>query len=163
MSRRLALLATVVGACSGHAPPPERSHDDPVRLAPARDDAGVEVVAIDAAPQPPRALDQDLPRLATRAVELLQAVTAALDAAGDDCALATAKLGEVQQTYADVLAANAAIVHANRKRELEAALATQRAALDAAGAALFHAHAMSQCVADPAFAAALDRALGAAP
>ena len=48
---------------------------------------------------PPAPLDQDLPRLATRAVQMLQAIAAALDAAGEDCAVATGKL-ERRAAYA---------------------------------------------------------------
>lgn len=159
MSRRLALLATVVAACGGRAtaPTPGGPH-----AAPAPVDAGAAVaVAAPDAPPPTRPLDQDLPRLAIRAVQLLRAVTAALDAAGGDCAAATAKLGDVQHAFADVIAANEVVARAGRKAELAAALVPQQAALDAAAAAVFHAHTLAACADHPEFAAALDRALGA--
>jgi hypothetical protein len=161
MSRRLALVATAaVAACGGRPASP------PAHAAPARVDAsvaGAPAPAPAAPPDaaPPRPLDQDLPRLAARAVQLLQAVSAALDASGDDCAAATGRLADVQRAFADVIEANAAVARADRKAELAAALVPQQAALDAAGAAVVHAHAVAACVDHPEFAAALDRALGA--
>jgi hypothetical protein len=149
---RLAILATVAAACGGTTAPPQR----PIVAAV---DAGVPVPVADAAP--PLPLERDLPRLAQRAVLMLQAIRGALDAAGDDCAAATLKLGDVQRSFADVVTANALVVQGDRKAELAAAMAPQQAALDAAGAAVVHAHTVSACVAQPEFAAALDRALGA--
>ena len=135
------------------APKPEGPH-----LAPAREAAEVPALP-PAPPAPPRPLDQDLPRLALRAVQLLQAVRAALDA-GDDCAAAAVKLGDVQRAFGDVALANAKLTQADRKAELLRALATQQGALDAAGAAVFHSRTLAKCVAEPEFAAALDHALG---
>jgi len=79
----------------------------------------------------PGALDQDLPRLAQRATTLYQEVASAFATAGVDCAAATARLVALQQTYADVIAANAKILHDGRARELRAALEPHAEALDA--------------------------------
>lgn len=169
MSRRLAvaLMATMVAACNGHAPDPAPPGHGPVHVAPARGDGEDDGAAQDGAivAPPPlavvRPLDQDLPRLAERAVAMLHAVAAGLDAAGDDCPAAVARLGEVQVAYADVVAANARVARADRHAELLAAMAPQQTALDAAAAAVFRSRAVGTCMDQPAFAAAFDRALGA--
>ncbi len=162
MSRRLvlALSATVTAACSGHAPDPAPPGHGPVHLAPARGDGDADG-STGSAPAVVRPLDQDLPRLAERAVAMLHAIAAGLDAAGVDCGVAATKLDEVQVAYADVFAANAKVARADRHAELVAAMAPQQPALDAAAAAVFRTRAIGTCMDQPAFAAAFDRALGA--
>jgi len=116
----------------------------------------------DAAP-PPVALDQDLPRLAQRATTLYQEVASAFATAGVDCAAATARLVALQQTYADVIAANAKILHDGRARELRAALEPHAEALDAAAKAIVDSPTMSKCSQDRTFTDTFDALVGAPP
>jgi len=116
----------------------------------------------DAAP-PPVALDQDLPRLAQRATALYQEVASAFASAGVDCAAATTRLVALQQTYADVIAANAKILHDGRARELRAALEPHAEALDAAAKAIVDSPTMSKCSQDRAFTNTFDELVGTPP
>ena len=116
----------------------------------------------DAAP-PPVALDQDLPRLAQRATTLYQEVASAFATAGVDCAAATTRLVALQQTYADVIAANAKILHDGRARELRAALEPHAEALDAAAKAIVDSPTMSKCSQDRTFTDTFDALVGAPP
>lgn len=141
-----------LGACPQPAPVPA-----PLTPAPI----GPPVVAADAAPDGP--LDQDLPRLAARATKLYQDVVVAFTAAGEDCAAAASKLGVLQSTYADVVAANAKVLHEGRARELRAALEPHADALDAAAKAIVGSKTMSKCSPDRAFTDAFDNLVGAPP
>lgn len=148
MTRALsvALIATACGASPpavepGPPPPP--------------------VVVIDAAP--PLPLDQDLPRLAKRATALYRDVAQAFEAAGEDCAVATSKLEALQATYADVIAANAKVLHENRARDLRVALEPHAAVLDAAAQAIVQSKTMAACAAVPAFTDTFDALVGAPP
>lgn len=153
MSRRLALALLVVGcAACGHPTTPEQ-HPGPAHRAQA---------PADAAPALPP-LDQDLPRLAARAVELYAAVAAAFDTAGTDCAAATAQLAQLEQTYGDVVAANARVLHAGRARDLRAALEPHQDKLDAAAQAIVKSRTMATCSADHAFEQTFDRLVGSPP
>lgn len=151
MSRRLALLVAGAAAC-GHPTTPEQ-HPGPTTHAPA---------PADAAPALP-ALDQDLPRLAARAVELYAAVAAAFDKAGTDCAAATAQLAQLEKTYADVVAATARVLHTGRARELRDALAVHQEPLDAAAQAIVKSRTMTTCAPDHAFEQTFDRLVGSPP
>jgi hypothetical protein len=94
----VAIIATSLGAaggCGGRPPP-----------SPSGGAAQLADAAVDAPP-----LDQDLPRLAARGVKLYEEVARAFEAAGEDCAAATAKLGALTKTYEDVVAANAKVLH----------------------------------------------------
>jgi hypothetical protein len=158
MRAHSALLAAlcvglVVNAC-GHPAPVE-----PAKPSPAPAAAPVEVV-VDAAV--PVALDQDLPRLAERATKLYQEVAQAFATTGN-CAAATAKLKELQATYADVIAANAKVLHDGRARELRAALEPHAEALDASAKAIVESPAMSACSQDRAFTDSFDELVGAPP
>lgn len=115
----------------------------------------------DAAPMV--ALDQDLPRLAQRATKLYQNVAEAFATVGVDCAAATARLRALQQTYADVVTANAKVLHDGRARELRAALEPHAEALDAAAKAIVDSKTMANCSPDRAFTDSFDDLVGAPP
>ncbi len=150
MSRWL-VLAIVLGAC-GHPVAPEQ-HSGGSHVAPPPSDA--------APAQPP--LDQDLPRLAARALELYAAVAAAFATAGEDCAAATVQLGKLATTYADVVDANARVLHAGRARELRDALAPHQDAFDAAAQAIVKSATLAKCAPDHAFEQSFDRLVGSPP
>jgi hypothetical protein len=117
----------------------------------------------DAAPRPDGPLDQDLPRLAARSVQLYQEIAAAFAAAGEDCASAAQKLGSLQATYADVVVANATVLHQGRARELREALGVHMSDLDAAAKAIVQSPTMMTCSKDGAFTDAFDKLVGAPP
>src|ERR1700733_377195 len=134
---RWAWIAILAIAC-GHAP-------DPVRPPTAvRSDAGVDV---DAAP----ALEDDLPRLATRAVKQYQDLARAVTES--DCAAAAVKVNAVADANIDVITANAHVLHAGRDKIklLRAALAAHKAELNDAAKAIVQSAAMTKCSQDPAF------------
>jgi uncharacterized protein (DUF4415 family) len=157
MTRMLwaALVAAACGSCSSpttpKVPTPGSGH-------PPADAAPAVVVPADAAP-----LDHDLPRLAERSVKLYQDVVAAFQAAGEDCSSAATKLNELRQTYADVVTANATVLHENRARELREALKPHEAQLDAAAKAIMESKTLSKCAQDGTFARAFDELVGAPP
>ncbi|HUJ59709.1 MAG TPA: hypothetical protein VLX92_14490 [Kofleriaceae bacterium] len=140
-------IATLGAACGHAAPPPP----PPTHIVPP--DAGA---APDAAPV---ALEDDLPALAVRAVKLYQDWQAALAAAGDDCAAAAKALDALAERDADVIAANARVLHGPRERiqALRAELDKHGAELDVAAQSIAHAPAMTSCSGDAAFARATDR------
>ena len=152
MSRRLALAIAVsmVVAC-GHPTTPPQPHVAPHAQAPA-----------DAAPALPP-LDQDLPRLAARALELWTAVAAAFEKAGADCAAATAQLAQLEKTYGDVVAANARVLHAGRAHEMRDALAVHQEPFDAAAQSIAKSKTMATCAPDHAFEQTFDRLVGSPP
>ncbi len=148
MSRVLS-IALVLAACRHPAPAPPPAPPPPP-AAPV--DAG-----------PPLPLDRDLPRLAERATRLYQDVAAAFAASGIDCAAATTKVGALQRTYADVVVANAKVLHDGRAKELRAALESHADVLDAAARAIVESPTMKQCSSDRAFTDAFDALVGAPP
>ncbi len=91
-----------------------------------------------------------------------QEVAAALVAAGDSCATATTRLGELERAYAEVIAAEAKVVSEGRTSELGAALEQHAAVMDDAAAGIMASAAMTKCGQDAGFAGAFDR-LGGAP
>jgi len=115
----------------------------------------------DAAPMV--ALDQDLPRLAKRATSLYQNIAEAFATVGVDCAAATARLRALQETYADVVAANAKVLHDGRARELRAALEPHAETLDAAAKSIVDSQTMAKCSPDRAFTDTFDELVGAPP
>jgi hypothetical protein len=122
----------------------------------------------DAAPPPkpePDALplDQDYPRLAERAVKLYQEVAEAFRVAGEDCAAASAKLGELTAAYGDVVAANAKILHDGRAKELKQALGKYSEQFETAAKSIVQSPAMAKCYRDPAFTKAFDDLVGTPP
>ena len=153
MTRAL-LLVMLLAACPKPAPAPKQPP-------PPTGGSGSAAPPPDAAPT--GALDQDLPRLATRATKLYQEVAAAFTAAGEDCAAATSRLAALQTEYADVIAANAKVLHDGRARELRAALEPHAADLDAAAKAIVDSKTMKKCSPDRAFADSFDKLVGSPP
>jgi hypothetical protein len=107
----------------------------------------------------PLALENDLPRLAERAVKLYVDWNNALKAAGTDCALATTKMNALADANADVIEANRKLVRGDRERvkAMRAELDKHQAELDASAKAIVESPTMQKCSQDPGFAAALDR------
>ena len=138
-----ALVALAALACGSPPPPPPPAAPAPPPPPPA--DAAVDA-----------SLDQDLPRLAARSLRLYEELVAAFRAAGEDCAAAAARLGELRATYAEVVAANAAVLHAGRAKELRAALAAHDEQLDAAARAIAGSPTLAACANDAAFTRAFD-------
>jgi len=148
--RHVLWVALLLCGCGNHRPAQQTTRVAPPVDAPA--------APVDAGP-----LDQDLPRLARRALEMTQNVAAALAAAGDDCAVATQKLGELRDAYADVVAANAKVMHDGRAKEMRAALDPLHAQFDAAAQAIMGSKTLPKCSQDPAFAKAFDALFEAPP
>ena len=142
-------LGLALAACGGH----------PAPVAPGPGSAPV----AQPAPPPPPPLDQDLPRLAERGVQLFEAIVKVLDAAGEDCSRAAAGLDELARTYADVTAANTKVLREGRARELKAALAPFDERFEAAAKAIAGAATLARCAEDGTFAGAFDRVVGAPP
>lgn len=151
MRRQCAILVVIaLAACSKPAPAP---------APPTRSDAGVGSIApADATPLP---LDEDLPRLALRAVELYEEIVRLFGAAASDCAAATEKLRTARPAYAEVAAANAKVLHEGRAKALRAALEPHGARLDAAAKMIASGPTMAACAADRAFTDAFDALVGA--
>jgi len=121
-------------------------------------------VPSDAAPTPDAAaLDDDLPRLAARSAQLYQDLAAALGNAGSDCAAAADKLGAIEASYADVIAANTRVAHAgsDKANAYRQALEPHQSAFAAATSAIAAAPITRQCAKDDRFTAAMDRLGGA--
>jgi hypothetical protein len=150
---RWARAALLVVGC-GHAAPPATPPPTVARVP----DAAVADTA------PPK-LEDDLPRLAERAVGMFQAWQRALAESAEDCAAATAKLNQLALDYADVIEANTHVVKAGRERvkQLRDALAKYDEEMDAAAEAIAHSKTMSKCASDPQFAHAVDRVGGEPP
>jgi homoserine dehydrogenase len=144
---RWAWLATFAIGCGHPAAPATPARGTPPS-APA--DASIDAQV---------ALEDDLPRLAERAVKLYADWQAALDAAGTDCAAAATKMNAIADANADVIAANKKLYRGSHERvkAFRAELAKHQAELDASAKAIAGAPAMAKCGSDPAFAQALDR------
>jgi hypothetical protein len=152
MSRACAaVIALWIGADCGPAAKP--TPGGPPAPAPAADAGAPEAVS----------LDRDYPRLAERAVALYEAVAEAFRAAGEDCARATTRLGELAAAYRDVVAANAKVLHEGRARELKQALGERGDRFDAAAKSIVESPTMARCSEDPAFTRAFDDLVGAPP
>ena len=104
----------------------------------------------------PGPLDQDLPRLAARTLAMYQDVAKLFATTGEDCAAATAKLGDFEATYRDVVAANAKVLRDGRAKELRAALEPHAEPFDFAAKSIAQSPAMTKCSPDPAFETAFD-------
>jgi hypothetical protein len=145
------LVIAVLASC-GHAPPAGSetgaTHATPV--APA-----------DAAAPP--GLDDDLPRLAERSTALYQQLAQVLGPpAATDCAAVARQLDKVATDNADVLAANAKVLHAGHDKiqRLKNAIEPHQDALDAAAKTISESQTMKTCAEDAGFAKAIDRLLG---
>ncbi len=144
---RAARIALITAAACGHPAPPPRPSRPPIAPVTVAD-AGV--------PPEPLALDQDLPRLAQRGNELLQQLAQAFASAGEDCGAAIRELGELKARYADVVLANAKVVHEGRANELKSALERYGEASSAAARSIVESKTMAKCSADRAFTRAFD-------
>jgi hypothetical protein len=148
MSRWASLVALAIGC--GHPAPPPAPPVAPVS-APA-----------DAAPPDTRALDDDLPALAERAVALYQGWQRAFAEAGTDCGAATTKMNALADANADLIAANqrlAASGH-DKIKAARAELDKHAGEIDPAAQAIMQGPTMSACSGDPDFNKALDRLAG---
>jgi hypothetical protein len=146
----IALLVGAIG-CGSPQPPPPPPHP------------GSAIVTGDAAPAVAEPLDHDLYKLAERSVKLYQDVVHTFEAAGEDCAAAAGKLADLQRTYADVVAANAKVLHDGRAQNLKVALKHYDDQLDAAAHSIMASKTLAKCSTDAAFAQAFDLLVGAPP
>lgn len=117
----------------------------------------------DAAPAPTKPLDEDLDRLAERSVALYGEVVRAFDAAGENCPSATAKLGEITRTHADVIAANAKVLHEGREMSLKIALRRFDEQFQKAAKSIVQSKTVAACYQDDGFTKALDELVGKRP
>lgn len=108
---------------------------------------------------PARPLDEDLPKLAERAVKMSKDLLKALTETGTDCAAAAARINAVADANADVTAANTKVLHAgsDRVKQLRAALEPYGAELDQTAKDISQAITASNCAKDAAFSRAFDR------
>lgn len=118
--------------------------------------------APDAAPAPPRELDEDLPRLADRAVKLYQDWQRAFGEAGTNCADAATRMNAIADANADLIAANHRLTKAGHEKikAARAELEKRSAEIDPAAQAIMTGPTMSACKADAAFNTALERLAG---
>lgn len=150
MSRWVVLA---MAAACGHAatpapqPPVGTTHAAPVDRSP---------------PPTPPALEDDLPRLADRAVTFYAQWQRAMADAGQDCAVATQKIDEVADANADFITANAKIEKQGHDKivALRQALEPHAAELDASAKAIVKSPAMVACHDNADFAHAIDRLQG---
>jgi hypothetical protein len=147
---RWAWLASLVIGC-GHPSAPAAPN-------PGGRGSNTSSVAADAV-ETPVALENDLPRLAERAVKLYLDWSVALREAGNDCAQATTKLNAIADANADVIEANRKVLRGDRARikALRAELDKHQADLDASAKSIFESPTMKKCSTDPGFAKAADR------
>jgi hypothetical protein len=146
----LAMFAIWIGC--GHPATPATRSTAPVASVPAAPEAA----------SPPRALDDDLPRLADRAVKLYQDWQRAFADAGTNCADAATRMNALADANADLIAANNRLVHAGHDK-IKAArgeLEKHSAEIDPAAQAIMRGPTMSACKQDAAFNSALERLAG---
>jgi len=148
---RWAWLATFAIGCGHPSAPATTTAGPQVQAAPS--EAG-----IDAA----RLLEDDLPKLAERAVKLYQDWQRAFSEAGTDCAAATTRMNALADANADLIAANQRLVHAGHDKIKAARVELDKhsAEVDPAAQAIIQGPTMSACKGDPAFNKALDRLAG---
>ncbi|MEO8843916.1 MAG: hypothetical protein ABI591_17285 [Kofleriaceae bacterium] len=154
---RLLSIAALVWIGCGHAPPtsPETGPSHATGSATPR------------APDAPVALDDDLDRLAELSTRMYQAIAKVLGEPSTaphdgDCAAVAAKLDAITHDDAEVIAANAKVLHAGHPKiqALKTALEPHQAELDAAAQTIGASQTMKTCSSDPAFEKATDRLLG---
>lgn len=145
---RWALLAILAHGCG-------QPRASPMTPAPS-------AVSVDAAVVEPVPLDEDLPHLAERAVKLYADWARAFTEAGTDCTLATSKMNEIADTYADVIEANRRILHAGHAKvvAMRDEMRMHEAENDASAKAIMEGPTMARCSSDPAFSKAVDRLAG---
>ena len=144
------VLLAMIAACGHAATPAPQPPVGTTHAAPA-----------DAPPGPPP-LEDDLPRLADRAVQFYAQWQQAMADAGQDCAAATRKINTVADANADFIAANAKIEKAGHDRivALRQALEPHATELDASAKAIVQSPAMAACHDNADFAHAIDRLQG---
>lgn len=149
MARWVVFLAIIVGC--GHPAPAPTSPAPPVGTTHA--------APIDAATPP--ALEDDLPRLAERAVKFY-ADWQQIMAETSDCAAAATKITALADANADFITANAHVMRAGHDKvvQLRAALEPHAAELDASAKAIVQSPTMAACHDNAAFAHAIDRIQG---
>ncbi len=145
-------LASFAIAC-GHPPAPATQPTEP--------HVAVAAPPPDAAPAP-RELDDDLPRLADRAVKLYTDWQRAFADAGSNCADATVRMNALVEANADLIAANRRLVRAghDKIKAARAELEKRSAEIDPAAQAIMTGVTMSACKQDAAFNAALEQLAG---
>lgn len=116
----------------------------------------------DAPAAQPVPLDDDLPRLAERAVKMYQDWQKAFADAGTDCAAATEKMNALADANADLIAANQRLTKAGHEKikAARAELEKHSAEIDPAAQAIMQGPTMGACSGDPAFNKALERLAG---
>lgn len=155
MTRQCAILFVIaLAACPKPAPAPTPPPPPPLDVVP--DASSSADAAVASFP-----LDEDLPRLALRAVELYEEVARVFAAAGTDCTAAATKVRAMRSTYADVVAANAKVLHAGAAKALRAALEPHAARFDAAAKTIANSATMAECSDDREFTNAFDDLVGA--
>lgn len=112
---------------------------------------------------PPGPLDHDLDRLAERSVALYGDIVRAFDNAAEDCPAATRRLDELTRSYADVIAANAKVLHEGRELQLKIALRRFDDQFQKAAKAIMQSKTIAACFQDAAFGKALEGLVGARP
>jgi hypothetical protein len=141
--RRLVLIVAVA-ACGGR-PRPDPGPDPGPKVAA---DAGV------SGPDAPLALEDDVPTLATRIAEMIDALAAALEADGNrDCAALAGRARGVLDEHRAVRDAAAETARRGRERDLDAALEAHATRIS--GAVTRMRPALTACGADAAFAEAI--------
>ena len=147
-------LLLLVIACGGSRPPTPPTGGSgsagPIAQAP---DAGI----------PDGPLDQNLDRLAERSVALYADIVRAFDATGENCAAATAKLGDITRSHADVIAANAKVLHEGREMSLKIALRRFDDQFQKAAKLIVQSKTVAACHLDEGFTKALDELVGKRP
>jgi hypothetical protein len=139
------VVLIVLAACG-----PRRSDEPPPRVAP---DAGVIAAPADAAPpDAPRALADDMPTLASRSADLLDALADAI-AIDADCATRAAGARAVLDDHLEVRIAQATVADRGAGRALDAALEAHADRITAAAARMRPA--IAACRGDADFAAAI--------
>jgi len=113
-------------------------------------------------PDAPVALDDDPVRLATLSTQMYQAIAKVLAEPSTDCAAVAATLDAIFRDAAEVITANAKVLHAGHHKiqALKAALEPHQAELDATAQTIGGSQTMKTCSSDPAFEQAIDRLLG---
>lgn len=144
-------LACIAIGC-GHPSTPPATPTGPTASGPT----------VDAPPAAPAPLENDLPKLAERAVKMYQDWQKAFADAGTDCAAATTKMNALADANADLIAANARLTKSGHEKikAARAELEKHSAEIDPAAQAIMQGPTMSACSADPAFGKALDRLAG---
>ncbi len=141
MTRAALAFLGLVACSSGRTP----SHVD-------HPPAGAADAAVAAVPDGPPPLDRDMPKLAERTAQMMEALGGALGGDGDCAALATAATKALAD-FADVRAATGAVAARGDGRALDAALEAVGDRIVAASAQM--SPALDRCKRDAGFAAAL--------